>query len=193
MSTSNVMPVEQEVQGNESQNVNVVETNNVSYQNVIKKLIAAGCKKISQVKIKNVNFTEKDNYTMVSFILGSAIRGFVSEDNGATYVEGMTKVMFTSLYAITGAFKEDENLGWMANAILEKPQALNLILNGASIDILQQFVKAGDEVKNPFSSNENAEPVVYDHDVIINHVIGFKLGPVGEKMADKLADKLLGF
>ena len=69
MSNSNVMPVEQEVQGNESQNVNVVETNNVSYQNVIKKLIAAGCKKISQVKIKNVNFTEKDNYTMVSFTL----------------------------------------------------------------------------------------------------------------------------
>ena len=149
MSTKNVMPVEQEVQGNESQNVNVVETNNVSYQNVIKKLIAAGCKKISQVKIKNVNFTEKDNYTMVSFTLGSAIRGFISEDNGVTYVEGMTKVMFTSLYAITGAFKEDENQNFVAAVDLAK-----VIFNYELKSVIGK-VKAFKKVKEKLSKVEN--------------------------------------
>lgn len=166
---------------------------NVSFNNMIKKLIASGCKRINSIRIKNVNYTEKDNYTMISFSLATPIRGFVSNDGGVTYEEGNTNIMFTSSYAISGALKEDEELGWMANALLDNPQALNLIFNGAQIDILQQHVGAGEEYKNPFSSRTEVEPQVYDHDIIINHIIGFKLGKVGLKMADKLADKMLGF
>lgn len=166
---------------------------NVSYQNCIKKLIAAGCKRINSVRIKNVNFTEKDNYTMISFTLSTPIRGFVSNDNGVTYQEGMTNTLFTSLYAIVGAIKEDDELGWMGNALLDNPQALNLIFNGGSIDILQQEIVAGEQFINPFSTRNNAAVQVYDHDVIINHIIGFKLGKTGEKMAARFADKLMGF
>lgn len=175
------------------QQSNDVASNGAGYQNTIKRLIAAGAKRISSVRIKNVNNTEKDNYTMISFTLASPIKGFVPVDGGASYQEGVTQTMFTSLFAITGALKENEDLGWMANTLLEKPEALNLILNGATVDILQQEIKAGEEYKNPFSTQENVEPMVYDHDVIINNVIGFNLGKVGLKMADKLADKLLGF
>ncbi len=169
------------------------ETINVGYQNCIKKLIAAGCKRINSVRIKNVNFTEKDNYTMVSFTLSNPIRGFVSNDNGITYQEGMTNTLFTSLYAIIGALKEDDELGWMANALLDNPQALNLIFNGGSIDILQQEIVAGEQFTNPFSTRNDVTVQVYDHDVIINHIIGFKLGKTGEKMAARFADKLMGF
>lgn len=166
---------------------------NVSYQNIIKKLIASGCKRINSVRIKNVNYTEKDNYTMISFTLASPIRGFISNDNGVTFVEGMTNTIFTSLYAIVGALKEDEELGWMANALLDNPQALNLIFNGGTVDIIQQEISAGEEFKNPFSNREDTNIQVYDHDLIINHILGFKLGKTGLKMADRLADKLMGF
>lgn len=177
------------------ENVNEVNntSENVSYKNIIKKLIASGCKRINSVRVKNVNFTEKDNYTMISLTLNTTIRGFISKDGGITYEEGQTNVVFTSLYAIVGALKEDEELGWMGNALLENPQALNLIFNGSTVDILQQEVAAGEEFKNPFSTNEDIEPQVYDHDLIINHILGFKLGKVGMKMADRLADKLMGF
>ena len=137
-------------QATESENVATInatvesnETVNVSYQNIIKKLIASGCKRVNSVRIKNVNFTEKDNYTMVSFTLASPIRGFVSEDGGVTYQDGKTTTLFTSLYAIVGALKEDEELGWMGNALLDNPKALNLIFNGATVDIIQQEVPAG--------------------------------------------------
>jgi hypothetical protein len=177
------------------ENVNEVDnaSNNVLYQNIIKKLIASGCKRINSVRIKNVNFTEKDNYTMISFTLATDIRGFVSKDGGVTYEEGQTNTVFTSLYAIVGALKEDEELGWMANALLENPQALNLIFNNSTVDILQQEVSAGEEFRNPFSTREDIESQVYDHNLIINHILGFKLGKVGMKMADRLADKLMGF
>lgn len=166
---------------------------NASYQNCIKKLIATGCKRINSVRIKNVNFTEKDNYTMISFTLSTPIRGFVSNDNGVTYQEGMTNTLFTSLYAIVGAVKEDDELGWMANALLDNPRVLNLIFNGGSIDILQQEIVAGEQFTNPFSTRNDPTVQVYDHDVIINHIIGFKLGKTGEKMAARFADKLMGF
>lgn len=171
----------------------VQNASNVSYQNIVKKLIASGCKRINSVRIKNVNFTEKDNYTMISFTIANPVRGFVSNDNGITYEEGETNIIFTSLYAITGALKEDEELGWMANALLENPQAINLIFNGATVDILQQEISTGKEFTNPFSTRRDVKPQVYDHNLIINHILGFKLGRVGQKMADRFADKLMGF
>lgn len=182
-----------------TQNVNpnnedeVLNEESVSYKNIIKKLIASGCKRINSARIKNVNYTEKDNYTMISFTLGTNIDGYVSKDNGVTYELGKTNILFTSLFAIVGAMKEDEELSWMANALLENPQVLNLILNGGTVDILQQEIPAGVEFSNPFSTKENPDTSVYDHDIIVNHVIGFTLGKVGQKMADRLADKLMGF
>ena len=130
----------------------------------IKKLIAAGCKRINSVRIKNVNFTEKDNCTMISFI---PICGFVSNDNGVTYQEGMTNTLCTPLYAIVGAIEEDDELGWMANALLDNPQALNLIFNGGSIDILQQEIVAGEQFTNPFSTRNDAIVQVYDPVILV--------------------------
>lgn len=167
--------------------------NGVSHQNIIKKLIASGAKRINAVRIKNVNYAEQDNYTRVSLTLATGIKGYVRDEATGTYEEGSTSTLFTSLFAIVGALKEDEDLAWMGNALLEHPQALNLILNGAEISILQQELAAGEEYKNPFSTRDDSEARTYDHDVIINNVIGFKLGNTGKKMADKLADKMLGF
>lgn len=180
-----------------SQNEEVVEnkiqtTSNDSYKDIIKKMLSNGCKRINSITIKNVNFTEKDNYTMVSFTLKTPIRGYVMDENGE-YKLGMTNTLFTSLFAITGTLKEDEELGWMANALLESPQALNLILNGATVDIIQQDIPQGVEYYNPFSTKAEVDAAVYDHDIIINHIIGFKLGKMGERMSMRLADKLMGF
>lgn len=186
---------EKNVQEVQEELVNEVEqvSNNDTYQNVIRKLIASGCKRIGKIRIKNVNVTDKDNYVMVSLTTANPIRGYVSDDNGISYKIGMTNTIFTSLWAITGAMKEDENLGWMSNALQENPEALNLILNGATIDIIQQEIPAGIEFTNPFSTRNDANTQVYDHDIIINHIIKFTLGKTGQKMADRMADKLMGF
>lgn len=171
----------------------VVVATERSYENIIKKIVADGGKVLKGIGIKNVNFTEKDNYTMISFTLTKAIDGFVSEDDGVTYSKGKTQTLFTSLYAITGALKEDPELGWMANTLLDKPQALNMILNGAEIEVLQQEVEAGEEYSNPFTTRTDGEAQVYDHDWMANNVIRFKLGKTGQKWADRLGDRLLGF
>lgn len=171
---------------------NQVEVLN-SYQTAIKNLLANGAKRINGLKIKNINCSEKDNYTMVSFTLTSPIRGYVSNDNGLTFEEGLTNIVYTSLYGIVGALKEDENLSWMSSFLLDKPDILKLVLNGATVDVIQQDVPQGTEFINPFTTRTDTVSQVYDHDIIINHIIKFKLSKTGEKMADKLADKVLGF
>ena len=175
------------------QQVEAVQTNTpLTHEAIIKKMVARGCKRINGVRIKNVNFTEKDNYTMISLTLASPIKGYVTKDGGETYELGLTNTLFTSLYAIAGAMKEDEELAWMANGLLEHPKALNLILNGGNIDVIQEEIAANEEFKNPFSTREDAEVQSYDHDIIVNHVIGFKLGVTGSKMSDKLANVMMG-
>lgn len=161
-----------------------------TYQQTIKKLVGLGNKCYRNVKVKNVNFTEKDNYTMVSFTLGSPVKGYASDDNGGTYKEGTTNIVYTSLFAIVGMLKEDEDKSWMANTVLANPNLLTLLFNGGTIDILQLRFEEGQPVVNPFGRSQNND-VVYDHDTIINHVVGFKFGKTGERMADKLADRLI--
>lgn len=175
---------------NEVANEANVEVSN--YQSIIKKLKTTGCKLLSGITIKNINYTKEDDYTRVSFTLNRPVRGYITDDNGETWKEGLTNVIFTSLYGIVGAIKEDEELSWMANTLLNNPKILNMIFCGASINILQQDVAAGEEFTNPFSTRSDATVQIYDHDIIINHIIKFKLNKTGEKMADKLADKLMG-
>lgn len=170
-----------------------VEQTNVAAKttsSVITKLIANGAKRVNGIGVKNVNVTEKDTYTMVSFTTNKPVEGFVNDGNGI-FTKGMTNVIFSSLYAITGTIKEDEDLAWLSNTILSNPKSLPLLLSGAKIDVVQHFVAAGEEYINPFTTRTNVEPTVYDHDVIINYIVGVKLSAVGNKMADKLADAIL--
>ena len=186
--TLNQTEVQQEVEQVAEQTTEQVAQK--TFKAICKSLIDNDSTKVQSV-IRNINVTEKDNYTMVSFTLGNKVDAFVSEDEGATYKRGMSNIIYTSLYAVVGTLKEDEELSWMANIILAKPALLNLIFNGAKITFIQQLIGSGEEYVNPFTNQINPEATVFDHDVIINHVIGFKPSAMGQKMADKLAEKMM--
>lgn len=187
MATETNVTIEETVENVE----NVTTNEEMTYEKIIRKVLAEGATRKNNIRIKNVNYDEKDNYTRVSFTLATKVPGYVSEDNGNTWKLGLTNVIFTSLYAIVGAIKEDENLGWMANTLLENPKALNPILNGANIDIIQQEVEHGKPYINPFSSSKT--PTTFDNDNVVNHVVKFKLSDTGKRMADMLAMKSMGF
>lgn len=159
-------------------------------KNVISGLIEKGAKRINNLVVKNVNTTDNGTYTMVSFTINGKIPGFVNDGEG-NYVEGHTSVIYSSLYAIVGTLKENTDLAWLANPVLKNPKALSLLLSGAKLSVVQHRIKAGDAYTNPFSTREDLIPNVYDHDVIINYVVGIELSAIGNRMADKLADAIL--
>lgn len=162
-------------------------------KDIIKELMAKGCKRVNDVTIKNVVVEEFDNYTRATLVTREALDAYVSDDNGATYHKGKSNNIFSSTFAIAGTMKEDEELSWMANSIIDHPNVLNLILNGSKIDVIIQEVAKGEEYVNPFTTKTNPEPTTFDNDTIIKYVVAVKLGKSGQRMADKLADKLMGF
>ena len=165
-----------------------------SFKEIIKNLMTTGaCHRFSGLRIKNVNVSEEDNYTRVSFTVSDKIPGYITKDGGATFELGSTTTVFSSTFALAGMLKEDEEKSWMANALTANPNAINLLMNGGSIDVIQHNVKAGEPYHNPFTTKEDVEDTTFDHDTIINYIVGFKFGKTGEKFAEILAIKMMGF
>lgn len=186
--------VEQEVPQVVEQEQEVIRTSDErSFKEIIKDLMNSGCQRFNDITVKNIVTEEFDNYTRVTIVTKESLPAYVSDDNGVTYYEGKSNNVFTSTFALAGSMKEDEDLSWMANAINEHPSVLNLILNGSKVDIIVQRVTKGEEYINPFTTKKDAEPTTFDNDTIIKYIVAIKLGKTGQKMADKLADKLMGF
>ena len=150
-----------------------------SYGDIIRNCIKEGWTRKTNLKVKNVTINEEDNYTRVTFTVIPPVPGIIMNQDTMEYEEGMTHFVFSSTYAIAGAIKENEDLAWLANNIVEKPKFINAFFNGGTIDILQKKIIAGEEFIHPFSSN--TEPQYFDHDTYINIVIGLNLGKNGEK------------
>lgn len=176
----------------------------LSYDKKIKKILGRGGKRINGIRIKNIKCTPKDNYLMISFTLDKPVTGYVQDETTGEWKEGLVTTIFTSDYALAGALKEDENLSWLANSVLDvaeklkeddsvKNNLINMIFNGSRVDIIQQPVAEGEEYVNPFTTKDNVEGTAFDHDTIINHVIHFTLGKEGNNMKNLLARSLMGF
>lgn len=176
----------------------VNETNESSVRDIIRNLIADGATRINKLKIKNANYDpnyEDKDYIRVSLTLDRKVPGFVAvmDNNGniTGYEYGLTNVIYTSTFALAAVLKENEEFSWLANHIVNKPKALTLLFNGATIDILQRQIAKNTPVVNPFSTQTNKEWPVYDHDMIANDVITITLGKTGETMAMMLASNIL--
>lgn len=186
----NVQPVEE---NNVAENAAVETSNPSDYANIIKNLLNNGAKRFNRLKVKNVTISDEESYTRLGITLATKIPANVLDEQTATYKEGLHNVMFSSVYAVIGAMKEDDELSFAANTVLESPKILNVLMNGGEIDVIQQRVAASEEYRNPFTTRTDPEIRVYDHDVIVNHIVKIRPSKVGIKGLDRLIDKLMGF
>ena len=149
-----------------------VETNNV----------------VKDLVVRNINVTECETYDRVSITLDKPVKAMVAQEDGS-YVEGESNIIFIGNYSLVGALKENEDAAFAGNHLIKHPKALNVVLSGAKINIIQEAVSAGQEYTNPFSNN--AAPTVVQHDSFYNHPFNIRLSSFGLKMLDKLAEKML--
>ena len=157
---------------------------------IIAELLKNGGKSVKDLKVKNVTVTRCENYVRLGITLDKPVTGMVTKDNGVTYEEGETNVIFVSLYSITSLLKDDDNAAFAANHLVEHPDSMSIVLSRATLNIIQETVEAGTEYKNPWS--DNAEATAFDHKTIITHVIEINLSDFAIRKLDRLADSLLG-
>ena len=157
---------------------------------IIAELLKNGGKSVKDLKVKNVTVTRCENYVRLGITLDKPVTGMITKDNGVTYEEGETNVIFVSLYSITSLLKDDDNAAFAANHLVEHADSMSIVLSRATLNIIQETVEAGTEYKNPWS--DNAEATVFDHKTIITHVIEINLSDFAIRKLDRLADSLLG-
>lgn len=149
-----------------------------SYREIIKALIKDGWKQKKNIKVTNITDTAKDNYTMLTFIVEPPVDAFVLNDSG-DYVEGKSKNIYSSNYALSGVLKKTEDLGWLSNLIVAKPKLANFYFNGGHIDVIYKKIAEGEEFVNPFSTN--AEPQELEHETYVYYITNVTLGKNGEE------------
>jgi hypothetical protein len=158
-----------------------------SREDIIKELIASGnAKRLNNLTVKNVVATEFDTHALLTFVVKEFVIGDTRDANevdafGQPVVKlGKTHNVQTSSYAVAGVMKDSAKLAIFATDVVDTPQVANMLFAGAKIDVVMQFVAAGEEYVNPFASNP--EPVVFERDKMIHHIVALNLGEVGQDM-----------
>lgn len=185
---TNVPAQEPEVAPQVNEQETTEEVVNGTFTEIVKAL-QKKCGKAITRTVKNFNFEILDNYTRFSFTLREPIKAYVNNIDTDEYELSKNTVVFSSAYAFAGMLKENDDLAFVANDTIINPKLVSLLTIGGTIDIIQQFVPVGEEYVNPFSSDP--EPMVFEHDVIINHIVGMKPGKTGLKFLDKYMDKMM--
>lgn len=157
---------------------------------VIAELLKNGGMMVKDLKVKNVTVAPQENYVRLGITLDKPVKGMITKDNGVTFEEGETNVIFVSLYSVTSLLKDDDDAAFAANHLVSHPDSMSIVLSRATINIIQEIVEEGTEYRNPWSTN--AEATVFDHKTIITHIVDIKLSDFAIRKLDRLADSLLG-
>lgn len=163
------------------------DVNVKSTEDIIKELIASGkAKRINGLTVKNVVATQFDTHALLTFVVKEFVIGDTRDANevdafGQPVVRlGKTHNVQTSSYAIAGIMKDNPKLAIFATDVVDTPQTANMLFAGSKIDVVLQYVPANTEYVNPFASNP--EPVVFDRDKMIHHIVSLGLGEVGQDL-----------
>lgn len=153
---------------------------------IIKELISSGnAKRINGLTVRNVVAKEFDTHALLTFVVKEYVIGDVRSAEEDAFGQpiinlGKTHNVQTSSYAVAGVMKDSPKMAIFAADVVSNPNVANMLFAGSKVDIIMQFVAAGEEYINPFASN--AEPTIFERDKMIHHVVRLELGEVGHDM-----------
>ena len=140
--------------------------------------------------VRNVKVSDPDgDYSRISLTLDKQVKQIVTDAETGETSEREQNVVFNSSISILALLKDNDDAAFAANYLSEHPKALESILSRATINLVQEFVPAGTEYKNPFSSKEDTR--VFDGDRYITHITDIKISERGLRSLDKIDDILL--
>lgn len=190
MSKEIANPVE-EVVDNTVETTSEEQSTERSFKDICNEIVANGGTRIRGIKVRSCKITEQENYTMVSLTLERKVKGYRANEDTGIFEEGMTNVIFSSSYSLASVLKNNEDLAFCANTLVENPSAFEVVLSGSTIDIIQQPVAADELYKNPFSTTDS-EGVSLGHDTIINHVVNIVPSKRAMAVLDRVALSMFG-
>lgn len=167
---------------------------NMSVNEICQEAVKNGGKIVKSVKIEDavvsIDDAAEDKPAQVTIKFEEpCVKAFVANEDGV-FKEKVVDYIVVRTYAISGLFKKARK-GYLGRYIVRKPTALELLLPGAEVDILQQPLAANHWYYNPFSTKETTTARRYATDRIINNVVGIVFDAQGKRQIEKIEDKLL--
>ena len=145
-------------------------------------LLRPNVKKLTGLHIRNVvTNTSKDvpflTFVLKEFVIGDT-RGASTDAFGVPeIVLGRTHNAVVSAYAVSAVMKDNPKTAVFATRVAEGSDVANILFAGGTIDLLMEYIAAGEEYVNPFATA--SAPTVFDRDHVIIHVLAIKLGEAG--------------
>lgn len=154
-----------------------------SREDIISELVKKpNVKKLVGLHIKNVvTNTTKDvpflTFVLKEFIIGDTRSATTDAFGVPEVVLGRTHNAVVSAYAVAAVMKDNPKTAMFATRVAEGTDVANVLFAGGSIDVLMEYVAAGEAYINPFS--RATTPTVFERDHVLIHVIGLTMGEVG--------------
>ena len=149
---------------------------------VAEMLLKPNVKKLTGLHIRNVVTNTTKDVPFLTFVLKEWIigdtRGTSTDAFGVPeIVLGRTHNAVVSAYAVSAVMKDSPKTAVFAQRVAEGSDVANILFAGGTIDLLLEYVAAGEEYANPFAAA--ATPTVFDRDHVIVHVLALNLGEAG--------------
>ena len=140
----------------------------------VKKLVGLHIKNVVTNTTKDVPFL---TFVLKEFIIGDT-RGTNTDAFGVPEVVlGRTHNAVVSAYAVSAVMKDSPRTAMFAQRVAEGADVANVLFAGGTMDILMEYVAAGEAYVNPFG--RATTPTVFERDHVLVHVIGLTMGEVG--------------
>lgn len=145
-------------------------------------LLKPNVKKMTGLHIKNVVFNNTRDvpfYVLVlkEYIVGDTRNGAVDAFGIPEVTLGKTHNCIISAYALSAVMKDNPRTAVFAARVAEGSDFANDLFAGGTLDILMEYVAAGETYVNPFSSN--GQETVFDRDHVLCHPLAITMGEVG--------------
>lgn len=140
----------------------------------VKKLVGLHIKNVVTNTTKDIPFL---TFVLKEFIIGDTRSTTTDAFGVPEVVLGKTHNAVVSAYAVSAVMKDNPKTAMFASRVAEGADVANALFAGGSMDILMEYVAAGEEYVNPFS--QTAAPTVFNRDHVLVHVIGLTMGEVG--------------
>lgn len=145
-------------------------------------LLRPNVKKLTGLHIRNVvTNTSKDvpflTFVLKEFVIGDTRSASTDAFGVPEIVLGRTHNAVVSAYAVSAVMKDSPKTAVFAQRVAEGSDVANILFAGGTIDLLLEYVAAGEEYANPFAAT--GTPTVFDRDHVLVHVLAINMGEAG--------------
>lgn len=139
-------------------------------------------KKLTGLHIKNVVTNPGKDVPFLTFVvkewvIGDTRSGAADAFGIQQVVLGKTHNVIVGAYAVSAVMKDNPRTAIFAARIGGDEDIANMLFAGGTMDILMEYVAAGETYTNPFS--RNGATTTFDRDHVIFHILSLTMGEAG--------------